>query len=83
MRFKSIVDTWQSGGDVYNFSAWNAALLSQLSGTTAYCTKAVSTIEAQVVAAEAKIAANQAPVVAGDSYLEIGDMVGDLALVYD
>jgi len=28
-------------------------------------------------------AANQAPVVAGDSYLEIGDMVGDLALVYD
>ncbi|HMG22227.1 MAG TPA: hypothetical protein VK607_12940, partial [Kofleriaceae bacterium] len=45
--------------------------------------KAVSTIEAQVVAAEAKIAVNQAPLVAGDSYLEIGGMVGDLALVYD
>jgi hypothetical protein len=82
-RFKSIVDTWLGGGDVYNFSAWNAALIGQLTGNTAYCTKAVSTIEAQVVAAEAQIAANQAPVVAGDSYLEIGDMIGDLALVYD
>ncbi|HSR96500.1 MAG TPA: hypothetical protein VLM79_05475 [Kofleriaceae bacterium] len=82
-RFKSIVDSWLAGNDVYNFSAWNAALLSQLTNNTAYCTKAVSTIEAQVVAAEAQIASNQAPVVAGDSYLEIGDMVGDLALVYD
>ena len=82
-RFKTIVDRWLGGGDVYNFSAWNAALMSQLTGNAAYCTKAVATIEAQVVAAEAQIAANQAPVVAGDSYLEIGDMVGDLALVYD
>src|SRR6185503_9045595 len=82
-RFKSTVDTWLGGGDVYNFSAWNAALISQLTGNTTYCTKAVASIEAQVVAAEAKIAANQAPAVAGDSYLEIGDMIGDLALVYD
>lgn len=82
-RFKTVVDQWVGGADIWGFSAWNAALIGQLTGSTNYCTKAVAAIEAQVVAAESKIAANQAPVVAGDSYLEIGDMVGDLALVYD
>ena len=82
-RFKTIVDQWIGGADIWAFSAWNAALIGQLTGTTSYCTKAVATIETQVTAAEAKIAANQAPEVAGDSYLAIGDMVGDLALVYD
>ena len=82
-RFKTIADRWLAGGDVYNFSPWNAALLGQLTGNTAYCAKAVATVEAQVVAAEANIAANQAPLVAGDSYLEIGNMIGDVALVYD
>jgi hypothetical protein len=82
-RFKNLVDQWVAGSSIWGFEAWNAALLSQLTGNTTYCTKAVASVEAQVVAAEAKIAANQAPVVAGDSYLEIGGMIGDLALVYD
>lgn len=82
-RFKALVDQWVAGADLWGFSAWNAALLGQLTQTTKYCTKAVATVEAQVVAAEAKIAANQAPAVAADSYLEIGDKIGDLALVYD
>jgi hypothetical protein len=82
-RFKSIADQWVGGGDVYNFSAWNAALVGQLTGNATYCTKAVATIEAQVTAAEAQISAGQAPVVAADSYLDVGDMIGDLALVYD
>jgi len=82
-RFKSLVDQWVAGSDIWGFSAWNAALLGQLTGSATYCTKAVATIEAQVVAAEAKIAVNQAPLVAGDSYLEVGDLIGDLALVYD
>jgi hypothetical protein len=82
-RFKTIVDQWMAGVDVYNFSAWNAALIGQLTNTPSYCTKAVAAIEVQVTTAEAKIAVNQAPVVAADSYLGIGDMIGDLALVYD
>ncbi len=82
-RFKELVDEWIAGADIWGFESWNAALLGQLTGTTGYCTKAVATVEAQVVAAEAAIAANQAPEVAGDSYLEIGGMIGDLALVYD
>jgi hypothetical protein len=82
-RFKTIVDQWVAGADIWGFSAWNAALIGQLTGNATYCTKAVAAIESQVVAAEAKIAANQAPEVAGDSYLGVGDMIGDLALVYD
>jgi hypothetical protein len=82
-RFKSIADSWVGGGDVYAFSAWNAALLGQLTGDAKYCTKAVSAIEAQVRAAESAISGGQRPAVALDSYLEVGGMIGDLALVYD
>lgn len=82
-RFKNLVDQWVAGSSIWGFEAWNAALMGQLTGNATYCTKAVATVEAQVVAAEAKIAANQAPVVAADSYLDVGGMIGDLALTYD
>ena len=82
-KFRTRVDQWVAGADLWGFQAWNAALLGQLTGNPAYCTKAIATIEAQVVAAESKIAGNQQPDVAGDSYLQIGEVVGDLALVYD
>jgi len=82
-RFRAKVDQWLAGADIWGFRPWNGALLSQLTSNPAYCVKAVSTVEAQVAAAEAAIAAGQRPVVAFDSYLEIGEMIGDLALVYD
>jgi hypothetical protein len=82
-RYKAKVDQWVNGASIWGFGAWNGALMSQLTGNKAYCTKAVAEVEAQVVAAEAKIAANQAASVAGDSYLHVGEMIGDLALVYD
>jgi len=83
LRFKKKVDDWVGGADVYLFQPWHAALVGQLTGNTTYCTKAVAGVETQVVAAEAKIALNQAPTVAGDSYLDVGDMIGNVALVYD
>lgn len=82
-RYRAKVDQWINGSDIWGYNSWNAALLGQLTGDAKYCTKAVATVEAQVVAAEAKIAAGEVPLVAGDSYLEIGELVGDLALVYD
>jgi hypothetical protein len=82
-RIKSAVDQWVAGADLWGFESWNAALIGQLTGNATYCTKAVADIEKQVVAAEALIAKNRAPAVAGDSYLDIGDMIGGLALVYD
>jgi hypothetical protein len=83
IRWRATVDRWLAGADVYNFAAWNGALLSALTGDARYCTKSVGIVDAQVTTAEAKIAAGANPEVAGDSYLQIGEMIGDLALVYD
>ncbi|MBS1118752.1 MAG: Fibronectin type domain protein [Deltaproteobacteria bacterium] len=82
-KFRATVDQWVAGADLWGFQSWNAALLGQLTGDAKYCTKAVAVVEAQVTAAEASIAGGTAPEVAGDSYLAIGELVGDLALVYD
>ncbi len=82
-RFKSTVDSYVGGSDIWGFGAWNAALMGQLTGQSKYCTKAIAVVDKQVKDAEAAIAAGNAPTVANDSYLDIGDMVGDLALTYD
>ena len=82
-RFKSMVDQWVGGRDLWGFEAWNGALLGTLSKDPKYCAKAISVVDARVTAAEAQIAANQAPDVANDSYLDVGSEIGDLALVYD
>ncbi|MGE0549277.1 MAG: hypothetical protein AB7O24_20325 [Kofleriaceae bacterium] len=83
MRFKSIVDRWTDGQDVYGFSAWNAALVGQLTGDPKYCSAAIAAVDEQVTAAEAAAAGGDSPEVARDSYLEVGGMIGDVALVYD
>jgi hypothetical protein len=82
-KLQERVDAWVGGTTIWGFEAWNAALIGALTGDPKYCTKAVSTIEAQVVAAEATIASGNKPEVANNSYLHIGEMLGDLALVYD
>jgi hypothetical protein len=82
-RFVEVTDRWVGGEDVYAFPAWHAALLGQLKGDPKYCAAAVAAVDKQVKSAVASIAGGDAPAVAGDSYLEIGDMVGDVALVYD
>ena len=83
MRFQATVDRFAGGGDIYGFQAWNAALLGQLTADPKYCAAAVTAIDDQVRAAEQAIASGDSPSVAGDSYLQVGDLVGDLALVYD
>jgi hypothetical protein len=82
-RFKSTVDSWYNGADIWEFRVWNGALLSQLTGDQKYCTKAIAAVDAQVASEEKLIAAGQQPVVAGNSYLYVGDYIGDLALTYD
>lgn len=82
-RFKQTVDGWLDGGSVWGFQVWNAALLGQLTGDARYCTKAIATVDAEVAADEAKISAGQQPIVAQNSYLHVGETLGDLALVYD
>jgi hypothetical protein len=82
-RFRQMVDRWRGGADVYGFQAWYAALLGQLTGDASYCARAVETIDAEVAAEERLITAGQRPEVAADSYLYVGERVGDVMLTYD
>ena len=83
VRLKQVVDRQISAGDVYNFSPWNAALVGQVTGTASYCTYAVNKTDSFVASEEALIAGGQVPTVAGDSYLDVGGIIGNVAIVYD
>jgi len=82
-RFRDWVDEAVDGHPDYGFSATDAAYMYRITGEAPYATLAVQMVEDQVAAAEAAIAGGHAPEVAGDSYLYVGDMIGDLALTYD
>ena len=82
-RFKNWVDQAVAGNPGYAFSATDAVTMYRLTGQQAYANLAISMVEAQVASAEAKIALGQRPEVAGDSYLDVGPMIGDLALTLD
>jgi hypothetical protein len=82
-RFKETIDRWVGGDDIYGVAAWNAALLGQLTGDAKYCAAAVKAVDAEVTAQQAQILGGGTPDVASDDYLAIGDVVGDIALVYD
>ncbi len=82
-RFKNFVDNAVAGNPGYGFSAIDAAYMYKLTGQTQYATLAVQTVEAQVAAAEAVISSGDRPEISGDSYLEVGPMIEELALTYD
>ena len=82
-RFKAMVDGQISGSNYWGFQPWYAALLAQVTGTTSYCTYAVAQTEAVVASEEALIRTNQRALVAGDSYLDVGGMIGSMSIVYD
>lgn len=81
-RFISWVDTALGGSPPYGFSAFDAVLAYRVTGAAAYRTLAIATVEEQVSTAEAAIAAGGRPAIAGDSYLEVGPLLQDLAFVY-
>ena len=82
-RFRDWVDEAVNGNPDYGFSATDAAYMYRLTGEPQYATLAVQMVDDQVTAAEQAIANSDAPEVAGDSYLYVGDMIGDLAMTYD
>ena len=82
-RFKDWVDQAIAGNPGYAFSATDAATMYRLTGTAAYAQRAVAEVEAQVAEAEAEIAAGRRAPISYDSYLEVGQMLRDLALTYD
>ncbi len=67
----------------YEYQAWFSALKFQLAGAASDCAFAVSKVDARVTAEEGRIASGARAEVAADSYLYVGDHVGDLALTLD
>jgi len=78
-RFRNWVDSAVSGNPGYAFAASDAALMALLDGNRKYCELAVRMVERQVADAEAAIASGGRPEISGDSYLEVGPMIADLA----
>ena len=81
-RFKSYVDQALGGDPGYGFSGTDAAIMYRLDGAGKYARLAIKLAEAQVSSAEEKVAHSDTPEIAGDSYLNVGPMLSDLALVY-
>ncbi len=81
-RFIAWVDSALDGSPPYGLTAFDAVLAYRVTGTAAYRTLAIATAEAQVVTAEAAMAGGGRPEIAGDSYLEVGPMLKDVAFVY-
>ncbi|MEO8364938.1 MAG: hypothetical protein ABI538_01905 [Pseudoxanthomonas sp.] len=82
-RFRDWVDSAVEGEPGYAFNAGDAALMFRLSGSQKYCDLAVRMVESQVTDAETSIAGGGRPAISGDSYLEVGPMIEDLALTLD
>jgi hypothetical protein len=81
--FKNMVSQQMAGQNEYGFQGYFAAYLYLLTGDARYATYAVSFMDAKVAAEEQLISQNMEANVAFDSYLLIGEQIGDLALVYD
>ncbi|MES2769057.1 MAG: thrombospondin type-1 domain-containing protein [Bdellovibrionota bacterium] len=82
-RFRDYVDMKLNGGNPYGYSGVDAAFMYRITNNVAYCNLAVTTAEQQVAAAEAAIAGGGRPVIAGDSYLEVGHLLSEVAIAYD
>jgi len=82
-RFKAYVDSQIAGNGNWGFEPWHSALLTPVTGSASYCQFSVSQTDAFIQSEMTLIDQNQQPQVAGDSYLEIGQYVGGMALVYD
>lgn len=78
----SLCDSQISGTNNYGFEAKDAVWAYRLTGLEKYRVLAVNLVEAQVATAEVRIAQGQAPAIAGDSYLEVGPLLTDLAHTY-
>lgn len=81
-RFKAYVDAGVNGNFGWGFSAADPAYMYKLTGGTQYRDLAIRLVEADVVDAETEIAAGRNPPASYDSYLEIGGIIGPLAMVY-
>ena len=78
----SLVNSQLSGTNNYGFEAKDAVWAYRLTGDDRYRALAVQIVDRHVADAEARIAAGQTPVIMGDSALEAGPYISDLAHTY-
>jgi len=83
LRLEAAADAAVAGHPPYAYSATHSVLMYRLSGQTGYIDDAIERVEQQVADAETAAASGGVPVIAGDSYLEVGWLIEELALTYD
>lgn len=81
--FRSWVDAAVAGSPGYAYAPSDAVVMYALTNQASYIDHAIARVEAIVAEAEADIAAGRNPDVAGDSYLEVGWFMEQIALTYD
>jgi len=82
-RFRAAADRAVAGNPPYAYSAVSSVMMYRITGNPAYIDDAIARVERFVAAAEQVIAGGGRPAIAGDSYLEIGWYLEQLALAYD
>lgn len=82
-RFRAAADAAVAGNAPYAYSATHSVIMYRLTNSGKYIDDAIARVEAFVSQAEAAIARGQRPDIAGDSYLEVGFYIEQLALTYD
>lgn len=82
-RFRAAADAALAGNPPYAYSATQSVVMHRLTGSEKYIDDAIARVEAFVARAEVAIARGQRPEISGDSYLEVGQYIEQLALTYD
>jgi hypothetical protein len=82
-RFLEMVNRALGGANIYGYEGWWSGLIGQLTGEAHYCLDAVQRGEAWVSSEASRTGAGNRAAVAGDSYLEVGPIIGNLMLTYD
>ncbi|MCB1050385.1 MAG: hypothetical protein H6510_16795 [Acidobacteria bacterium] len=83
VRFQTWVDNAITNGNAYGYRALDAAIVYRETGNTAYRDEAIAVVDAFIQAELTLINTNQRPEVTYDSYLYAGDILGDVATVFD
>lgn len=83
LRAFNVAQAWKEGTEVWGFRGIDAVFWGRLTGDPEFCERAVAQIDAYVAAEEALLGSGGVPTVAHDSYLEAGELIGDVMGTYD
>jgi len=83
VRLKGAADAAIQGNPPYGYAPKMSLMAYRATGNPVYLNDAITRVDAFVTQFENAIAAGEYPDVAGDSYLEVGWYIDNLALTYD